>query len=50
MKKITLTRKELYDLVWSTPMTSISKKYEISLDRLKGICKKVNVPKPDIGY
>jgi len=31
-------------------MTSISKKYEISLDMLKGICKKVNVPMPDNGY
>jgi|ERR1035437_92561 hypothetical protein len=50
MEKTTLTRKELYDLVWSTPMTAISKKYEISSDRLKGICKKVNVPMPDNGY
>ena len=50
MEKTTLTRKELYDLVWSIPMTSISKKYEISSDRLKGICKKVNVPMPDNGY
>ncbi len=50
METITLTRKELYDLVWSTPMTSISKKYEISSGRLKGICKKVNVPIPENGY
>jgi hypothetical protein len=50
MEKITLTRKELYDLVWSTPMTVISKKYEISSDRLKGICKKANVPMPENGY
>jgi hypothetical protein len=50
MEKTTLTRKELYDLVWSRPMTSMSKKYEISSDRLKGICKKVNVPMPDNGY
>jgi hypothetical protein len=50
METITLTRKELYDLVWSIPMTSISKKYEISSDRLKGICKKVNVPIPENGY
>lgn len=30
MEKVTLTRKELYDLVWSTPMTAIAKKYLIS--------------------
>jgi hypothetical protein len=50
METITLTRKELYNLVWSTPMTSISKKYEISSGRLKSICKKVNVPIPENGY
>lgn len=26
----TLTRKELYDLVWSTPFSILSKKYSIS--------------------
>jgi len=30
MKKIVLSRKELYELIWSEPMSSILKKYEIS--------------------
>lgn len=30
MEQVTLTRRELYDLVWSTPMTAIAKKYLIS--------------------
>jgi len=50
MKTISLTRKELYDLIWSLPMSSVSKKYEISSARLRGICKKMNIPIPEIGY
>jgi DNA replication protein DnaC len=30
MQKITLTRKELYDLVWSNSLLALSKKYNIS--------------------
>jgi len=50
MENITLTRKQLYDLVWSTPMTSISKKYLLSTTRIRSICKKMNVPIPESGY
>jgi hypothetical protein len=50
MEKILLTRKQLYDLVWSTPMTSISKKYSISTTRLRSICKKKNIPVPENGF
>ena len=50
MENISLTRKELYDLIWSIPMSTISQKYEISTERLRGICKKMNIPIPEIGY
>ena len=50
MEKITLTRKELYDLVWSNPLNSLSKKYNISYSVLINVCKKLNVPLPDTGH
>ena len=50
MKEITLSRKELYDLVWSTPMTQIAKKYEISDNGLRKICKRHEIPIPSIGH
>jgi hypothetical protein len=28
--KVTLTRKELYDLVWAEPLSKLAKKYKIS--------------------
>ena len=45
-----MIRKELYDLVWSTPMLTLSKKYAISDVGLKKICKKMNIPTPPVGY
>jgi hypothetical protein len=50
METIQLTRKELYELVWSTPLTKIAKKYTINSDGIKKICKEFNVPMPPNGY
>jgi len=50
MKKIKLNRKELYDLVWSTPMSRIAKKYEISDTGLRKVCKRHDIPLPHIGH
>jgi len=46
----TFTREELYDLIWSTPMTSIMKKYVVSRHGLQKICKEMKVPSPKSGY
>lgn len=40
MKAIGLTRIQLYRLVWSNPLSKISKKYSISDRHLREICKK----------
>ncbi len=45
-----LTRKELYDLVWSEPMTTICKKFGISDNGLRKHCKLMNIPTPHNGY
>lgn len=48
--KETITRKQLYDLVWSTPMTKLAKKYLISDSRLRKICERMNIPMPKSGH
>lgn len=50
MGNIKMTRKELYDLVWSTPMTKLAKKYLISDTGLRKICKTMNIPLPKAGH
>jgi hypothetical protein len=50
MKDIKLTRKELYDLVWSEPMISLAKKYSMSDNGLRKICKRMNIPIPKTGH
>ena len=50
MEKITLTRKELYDLVWSEPLSRLAKKYKISDNGLRKICKRMNIPIPAMGH
>jgi hypothetical protein len=50
MKKVVLTRKQLYDLVWSTPLTKISEQFQKSVPELKEICLSMKVPLPNPGY
>ena len=46
----TLTRRGLYDLVWSTPMTKLAESFGISDVGLAKICDRHRVPKPPRGY
>jgi len=50
METIELTRKELYDLVWQESLTALSKKYALTYDGLRKICKNNNIPTPQNGY
>lgn len=45
-----LTRKELYDLVWAEPMTTICKRFGLSDNGLRKHCKSMNIPTPPAGY
>ncbi len=47
---ITVTREELYELVWSNPVVQIAKQFGISDVGLAKICKKLNIPRPGLGY
>lgn len=44
------TRKELYDLVWSKPMTKVAAELGVSDVALHKVCKKHRVPAPGRGY
>lgn len=50
LKINTLTRKELYDLVWSKPVSTLSKEFDISALELRKICTEYNIPLPINGH
>ncbi|MEW8285190.1 MAG: hypothetical protein AB2697_04345, partial [Candidatus Thiodiazotropha endolucinida] len=49
-KSIIYSREELYDLVWTTPMRTLAKKFGLSDQGLAKKCKKHNIPRPPVGY
>lgn len=50
-KKIrSVTRGELYERVWTTPMTTLAREFGISDVGLRKICKRANIPLPPGGY
>lgn len=49
-EKTQISRQELYNLVWSTPLSQLAKKYQISDNGLRKICIKLDIPLPKNGY
>jgi hypothetical protein len=49
-EKNKLTRQELYNFVWSIPLTKLAEKYQISENGLRKICVKLDIPLPKGGY
>jgi hypothetical protein len=47
---ITLTREELYDQVWGTPLSKLAPSFGLSAARLRKLCEKHKVPTPSSGY
>lgn len=45
-----ITRKELYELVWSEPLTKLAKRFGISDVGFAKACRRANVPVPPRGY
>jgi len=45
-----VSREELYELVWSMPMTKAAKKYSVSGSYLARVCTALRVPRPERGY
>lgn len=50
MKNKVLSRKELFDLIWSMPLTTLLAKYELKNSELKKILSEMNIPSPEMGY
>ncbi len=50
METIELTRKELYDIVWSTTLSKLTQQYAYTNDGIKKICKQFEIPMPDSSY
>lgn len=49
-KEVTLTREDLYDLVWSKPMSKLAPEFGISDVALTKRCKRLGIPYPGLGY
>ncbi len=45
-----ISRQELYDKVWTTPISRIAKEYGLSDVGLSNICRRHHIPKPARGY
>lgn len=50
MTPSSLTREQLYELVWSEPMLKIAARYDISSSYMARVCTLLNVPRPKRGY
>ncbi len=50
MDKSSLTREQLYKLVWKEPFSRLSKSFNIESQRLKEICIENEIPLPNRGY
>src|SRR5579872_1815930 len=45
-----VSREELYDLVWSVPMTKVGEKFKLSGSYMARVCATLRVPRPERGY
>ncbi|MAO15934.1 MAG: hypothetical protein CMH44_03515 [Muricauda sp.] len=46
----TISRKELYELVWSKPLTTLANEFSYSDNGIRKICIKHSIPLPKAGY
>jgi hypothetical protein len=50
MARTTVTREELYEQVWTTPMLRLAVQYGVSNVALGKTCRRLNIPTPGRGY
>lgn len=46
----TVSRRRLYEELWSTPLGELSRKYNLSSEGIARACRRHNVPRPSLGY
>lgn len=49
-QEVTLSRQELYDLIWSQPFSTLSQQYQISDVGLRKMCLRLQIPLPQMGH
>lgn len=49
-KPVTLSREDLYRMVWETPLRTLARGYDISDTGLAEICDSHRIPRPPVGY
>jgi hypothetical protein len=49
-ESVKLSRKELYDLIWSTPIHRLAGRYGLSDVGLAKVCRRMDIPRPPRGY
>lgn len=49
-KSVRFVRSDLYEAVWSTPVTKVAKTYGMSDVALRKICRRLGVPLPNAGH
>ena len=50
METTIFSREQLYKMVWDESIASLSRKYNISANDLRSVCKSMNIPLPEMGY
>lgn len=50
MQRVTMTREELYEVVWSQPTVRLAAAYGLSDVGLAKLCRRYNIPRPPRGY
>ena len=45
-----IAREELYELIWSMPMTKVAEKFSVSGSYMARVCSVLAVPRPERGY
>ena len=45
-----ISRKELYEMVWSEPMLKVGARFSVSSSYMARVCTMLNVPRPERGY
>jgi hypothetical protein len=50
INEIIITRQQLYNIVWSTPLSKLTQQYALSNEGIKKICKQFEIPMPQNGF
>jgi hypothetical protein len=50
METISLTRKNLYEQIWTEPVAAFCLKYDVPEEGVEKICRRLNVPMPGIAH